>query len=105
MEYFFNQQWAAHGFVEFQRLTGSAADSPLVIQRGSPNQITFGLGATYAFVTHPWWSARCAGVLASFSPRHKSQPLEQVHILLVFKKRSMQRGYQPLGIAFAQRFD
>src|SRR6516162_2898228 len=55
VEYFFNQQWAAHGFVEYQRLTGSAADSPLVIQRGSPNQITFGLGATYAFVTHPWW--------------------------------------------------
>jgi len=26
-----------------------------VIQRGSPNQFTFGLGATYAFVTHPWW--------------------------------------------------
>jgi MipA family protein len=55
VEYFFNQQWAAHGFVEYQRLTGSAADSPLVIQRGSPNQVTFGLGATYAFVTHPWW--------------------------------------------------
>jgi len=55
VEYFFNQQWAAHGFVEYQRLTGSAADSPLVIQRGSPNQFTFGLGATYAFVTHPWW--------------------------------------------------
>ena len=54
-EYFFNPQWAAHGFVEYQRLTGSAADSPLVIQRGSPNQLTFGLGATYAFVTHPWW--------------------------------------------------
>src|SRR5262249_26577378 len=32
VEYFFNQQWAAHGFVEYQRLTGSAADSPLVIQ-------------------------------------------------------------------------
>jgi MipA family protein len=55
VEYFFNQQWAAHGFIEYQRLTGSAADSPLVIQRGSPNQVTFGLGATYAFVTHPWW--------------------------------------------------
>jgi len=54
-EYFFNTQWAAHVFVEYQRLTGSAADSPLVIQRGSPNQLTFGLGATYAFTTHPWW--------------------------------------------------
>jgi outer membrane protein len=54
-EYFFNPQWAAHGFVEYQRLTGSAADSPLVIQRGSPNQFTFGLGATYAFTMHPLW--------------------------------------------------
>ncbi len=54
-EYFFNPQWAAHGFVEYQRLTGSAADSPLVIQRGSPNQFTFGLGATYAFSMHPLW--------------------------------------------------
>ena len=54
-EYFFNTQWAAHVFVEYQRLTGSAADSPLVIQRGSPDQFTFGLGATYAFTTHPWW--------------------------------------------------
>jgi len=55
VEYFFNTQWATHAFVEYQRLTGSAADSPLVIQRGSPNQLTFGLGATYAFTTHPWW--------------------------------------------------
>jgi outer membrane scaffolding protein for murein synthesis (MipA/OmpV family) len=36
-------------------LTGSAADSPLVIQRGSPNQYTFGVGATYSFSMHPWW--------------------------------------------------
>ena len=55
VEYFFNPQWAAHGFVEYQRLTGSAADSPLVIQRGSPNQFTFGLGATYAFTMHSLW--------------------------------------------------
>jgi outer membrane protein len=55
IEYFFNPQWAVHGFVEYERLTGSAADSPLVVQRGSLNQVTFGLGATYAFITHPWW--------------------------------------------------
>jgi outer membrane protein len=55
VEYFFNPQWAVHGFVEYERLVGSAADSPLVTQRGSPNQLTFGLGATYAFTTHPWW--------------------------------------------------
>ena len=54
-EYFFNQQWATHAFVEYERLTGSAADSPLVTERGSPNQITFGLGATYSFDIHPLW--------------------------------------------------
>jgi outer membrane protein len=55
LEYFFNPQWAVHGFVEYERLTGSAAASPLVTQRGSPNQLTFGVGATYAFDMHPLW--------------------------------------------------
>jgi outer membrane protein len=55
IEYFFNPQWATYGFIEYERLVGSAADSPLVTQRGSPNQVTFGLGARYSFVTHPWW--------------------------------------------------
>jgi outer membrane scaffolding protein for murein synthesis (MipA/OmpV family) len=55
VQYTFNQQWASHAFVEYERLVGSAADSPLVIQRGSPNQFTFGLGATYSFAMHPLW--------------------------------------------------
>jgi outer membrane protein len=55
LEEFFSDQWAAHGFVEFQRLTDSAANSPLVTQRGSPDQWTFGLGATYSFAMHPLW--------------------------------------------------
>jgi outer membrane protein len=55
LEYFFNKQWATHGLVEFERLTGSVADSPLVTQRGSPNQLTLGLGATYSFAMHPLW--------------------------------------------------
>ena len=55
IEYFFNPQWATYSFIEYERLVGSAADSPLVTQRGSPNQVTFGLGARYSFVTHPWW--------------------------------------------------
>jgi MipA family protein len=54
-EYFLNAQWATHAFVEYERLTGSAADSPLVTERGSPNQLTFGLGATYSFDMHPLW--------------------------------------------------
>ena len=55
LEEFFGNQWAAHGFVEFERLTDSAANSPLVTQRGSPDQWTFGLGATYSFAMHPLW--------------------------------------------------
>ncbi len=55
LEYFFNPQWSAHAFTEYERLTGSVAGSPLVIQRGSPDQFTFGLGATYSFNMQPWW--------------------------------------------------
>ncbi len=49
VEYFFSKQWAAHVLAEYERLTDSAADSPLVTMRGSPNQFTFGVGATYSF--------------------------------------------------------
>jgi MipA family protein len=55
VQYMFNPTWTAHAFVEYQRLTDSAADSPLVTQRGSPNQLTYGLGATYSFNMHPLW--------------------------------------------------
>ncbi len=53
LEYFFNPQWSTHALVEYERITGSAADSPLVTQRGSPNQFSFGLGLTYTFAMHP----------------------------------------------------
>jgi MipA family protein len=53
IEYFFNPQWSAHTIVEYERITGSAADSPLVTVRGSPNQFTVGVGATYTFGMHP----------------------------------------------------
>jgi MipA family protein len=36
-------------FAEYERLLGTAADSPLVKRRGSPNQFTVGLSATYRF--------------------------------------------------------
>lgn len=55
LEYFINDQWAAHAFVEDERLAAAAADSPLVTQRGAPNQWTYGLGATYSFSMHPLW--------------------------------------------------
>jgi len=53
--YAWNSQWATHAFVEFERLTGDAADSPLVVQRGSASQWTFGLGTTHSFdFKQPW---------------------------------------------------
>ena len=49
--YEWTRQWATHYFVEYQRLTGDAANSPLILQRGSSNQITTGIGVTYSFDT------------------------------------------------------
>lgn len=46
-------EWATHLFVEYERLTGSAADSPLVALRGSRDQVTTGLGVTYSFDVGP----------------------------------------------------
>jgi outer membrane protein len=54
-QYTFNPQWTTHALFEFERLTDSAANSPLVRQRGSPDQFTVGLGATYSFAMHPIW--------------------------------------------------
>jgi outer membrane protein len=36
-------------YVEYEKLLGDAADSPLVRLRGSSNQTTFGVGASYSF--------------------------------------------------------
>jgi len=55
VQYTFNPQWTARAILEFERLTGSVADSPLVTQRGSPDQLTYGLGVTYSFAVRPWW--------------------------------------------------
>lgn len=48
-------QWATHLFVEYERLIGSAADSPLVALRGSRDQVTTGLGVTYSFDVGPFF--------------------------------------------------
>jgi MipA family protein len=53
IEYFWNPQWSTHALVEYERISGSAADSPLVTMRGSPNQFTIGVGVTYTFAMHP----------------------------------------------------
>ena len=49
VSYRFNRQWEVHSYVEYQRLLGDAAASPLVTLRGSPNQTTIGIGASYSF--------------------------------------------------------
>jgi len=47
--YRINPQWEVHAYVEYERLLGDAANSPLVTLRGSKNQTTVGIGASYAF--------------------------------------------------------
>ncbi len=41
--------WSLGGQVEYQHLLGDAADSPLVEQQGSADQVVIGLGLTYTF--------------------------------------------------------
>jgi len=55
VDYFYNQQWAVYVLAEYERISDSAAGSPIVTMRGSPNQYTFGLGASYSFTMHPLW--------------------------------------------------
>lgn len=47
--YRINPQWEVHAYVEYEKLLGDAANSPLVTLRGSSNQTTIGLGASYSF--------------------------------------------------------
>lgn len=55
--YQFNRNWFGGAMIYYQRLTGSAANSPIVTQRATRNQITYGVGVEYPFrwalpVTH-----------------------------------------------------
>jgi outer membrane protein len=49
VKYRINAQWEVHSYVEYERLLGDAAKSPLVTVRGSANQTTVGIGASYSF--------------------------------------------------------
>jgi len=53
-QYWWTPRWESHVYLEYDRLGADAADSPLVIQRGSPNQMTFGVGASYSFDVKLW---------------------------------------------------
>ncbi|AGW95450.1 MULTISPECIES: MipA/OmpV family protein [Cupriavidus] len=47
--YQIDRHWYAGAMVYMQRIAGSAADSPIVSQRGTRNQITYGAGLAYAW--------------------------------------------------------
>ena len=47
--YRINPKWEVHAYVEYEKLLGDAADSPLVTLRGSSNQTTIGFGTSYSF--------------------------------------------------------
>ena len=49
LSYRINPQWEVRAYVEYEKLLGDAANSPLVALRGSSNQTTVGLGASYSF--------------------------------------------------------
>jgi MipA family protein len=49
LKYRIDPQWEVHSYVEYDRLLGDAAKSPLVTARGSVNQTTVGIGASYSF--------------------------------------------------------
>lgn len=55
VRYLWTPAWATHAFVEYERLTAGVANSPLVVQRGSPDQLTIGAGLTYAFSIGRFW--------------------------------------------------
>jgi outer membrane protein len=49
VSYKIDPRWEVHSYIEYEKLLGDAAASPLVTLRGSPNQTTFGIGASYSF--------------------------------------------------------
>lgn len=55
LTYQWNEQWATTGYVNYKRLVGDAADSPIVTRIGSKDQFTFGAKVSYSFGFTPWW--------------------------------------------------
>jgi outer membrane scaffolding protein for murein synthesis (MipA/OmpV family) len=49
VSYDWSTQWSTTAFVSYKRLVGDAADSPIVRQFGSENQIGLGLTVSYSF--------------------------------------------------------
>ena len=53
--YRWTAEWATHAFIEYERLAGDSANSPLVEQRGSVNQKTIGIGVTRSIDMKSFW--------------------------------------------------
>jgi outer membrane protein len=53
--YQFTPKWESHLFLEYAHLSDDAANSPLVQQRGSAEQMQIGIGASYAFDVPGLW--------------------------------------------------
>ena len=52
-KYKITPEWTTQGFFEYEHLTGSAGDSPVITTRGSREQFMLGLGLSYTFKA-PW---------------------------------------------------
>ena len=53
IRYKLSPNWTTQAFIDYNRLTGEAGDSPVILNRGSPDQYMVGLGLSYTFKT-PW---------------------------------------------------
>jgi len=53
--YQWNRRWASHGFLEYSRLVGGVGGSPIVTERGAPDQAMIGFGTTYSFDVPALW--------------------------------------------------
>jgi len=55
VRYAINTRWETYTYLEYERLSGDAANSPLVTLRGTRDQVSAGVGLTYSFdVALPW---------------------------------------------------
>ena len=53
--YRWTSEWATHAFIEYERLAGDTASSPLVEQRGSARQTMVGVGVTRSINMKSFW--------------------------------------------------
>jgi outer membrane protein len=55
LRYDISTRWETYTYLEYERLTGDVANSPLIVQRGTRDQLSAGIGLTYSFdVALPW---------------------------------------------------